>query len=403
MAIGPGALVAGPADAALTAAGNAVTTPTYYVQNPVIGAASNLTPESAVVSGVIDTGGDPEALLPVPAAGLTWDGSIAIAGGVQWSDNETGNYVPLSGIPTDGSSANVSVTVTDASANPSAPVISAVSNAGADNFSTVTFEYDPVTDYVKSGDQPGSATQFSEGVNVPTTTGLSSVATTIGAFGRAAQDNTTNSPLKPSTDYYYWLVQQPGGTDAATSVNVAQWAAQPSNPTDVCLPNVAIAKDKTLAAYSASKNITVDGTTAAQLEGPCVYYYGSNVNYQSPNGEFTTPALGRLDISRSGKVSGRKATITVTNTSAYKASGSLELDSTYGNELASGNFSVGPKGTKKVTLKLTSTGVTAAKQGKKALLTLTSNWDQATPTRSIKLIEPKATASHAQKKSKHRK
>ncbi len=402
VAIGASGLVAVPADAALTAADNAVSTPTYYVNGPAIGGVSNVTPESALVSGIIDTGGDAESLLPVPTGGLSWNGGIQIGSGVPWADNSSGNDVPVDGIPADGSNSNVSVTVADASLNASAPVISSVSNAGADNYSSVTFEYDPVSDYDNSGDQPGPQTQFAPDVDVPTTTGLSNVSTTLGAFGQKAQNNTGNTPLKPGTAYYYWIVQQPGGTDAATDVNIAKWADQPANPTDVCLPNAAIAQDKTLSGYTASTSIAVDGTTAAALEGSCIYYYGDpsgGINYQSPNGEFTTPALGRLAIGRNAKVKGRVATVKVTDNSTYNASVQLELDDSDGNVLATGKFGLRPGWSVNVKLQLTSIGVQDSQKHQSGQLTLTSEWDQPTATKSIKLLGTKP-AKKTKKKGK---
>ena len=67
LVVGASGLVAVPAEAA-----NGVSTANYYVNNPAIGSASTLTPESANVSASIDTGGSPESVLPVPSAGLLW-------------------------------------------------------------------------------------------------------------------------------------------------------------------------------------------------------------------------------------------------------------------------------------------------------------------------------------------
>jgi hypothetical protein len=402
LALGASGLVAVPADAALTAANNAVTTPTYYVSPPAVGGTSSLTPESATVSGVIDTGGEPEGLLPIPAGGLTWGGGVTISSGVVWADSSSGHNVPLNGIPVSGSNTNVSVTVADAGVNSTNPVTTSVQNAGADNYSTVTFAYDPVSDYQASGNEPGGETLYATGVNVPTTNGVSTTATTIGAFGQAAQTNTGNLPLTPNTQYYYWLVQQAGGTDSATSVNIAQWAQLKTNPTNVCLPNVAIAQDPTLQGYTTTTTpITVDGTSAPASAGPCVYYYGDAngaANYQSPVGEFTTPPLGRLVIARSAKVSGRTGTVAVTDKSGFKASGELELDNNSGDTLATGKFSLAAGKSTNVKLKLTRAGATAAQKHKSGALALTSNFDQPSTTTSIKLLGVKAAASTKKKK-----
>lgn len=385
LAVGASAVVAVPAEAATP---NAISTPTYYVTGPLAGSTSDLTPESATVSGVIDTGADTEAFLPIPAAGLSWDGGVSIKSGVVWADNSSGDYVPLNGIPASGSSSNVSVTVTDGGTT----TTKSVSNQGADSYSTVTFAYDPVSDYVASGNQPGDQTLYAAGVNVPTTTGLSSVEATIGAFGQTAQAQTGTLPLQPNTAYYVWLVQQAGGTDAATSVNLAQWEGASTNPFNVCLPNVAIAQDPTLAGYVANNpTITYDGKSAPASAGACVYYYGDangTNNPQSAPQEFTTPPIGKIVIARSSKVAGRVAPVTVTDKSEFKAAGTLQLANDAGDTLASGKFSLQPGKSAVVKLRLTTAGVKAAAKHRSGQLTLTSDWDQPTSTTKIKLVGP---------------
>jgi hypothetical protein len=378
-----------PANAAVP---NAVSTPNYYVKSPAIGDALSITPESAVVSGVIDTGGDPVSYLPVPTGGLTWDGDVAIAAGANVAgDPNSGQDVPVDGIPASGSYPNVSVTVTDSGTTRTL----AASNAGADNFSTVTFAYDPASDYEAAGNQPGPNTQYGTGVNIPTTTGLSSVSTKIGAFGQAAQANSGNKPLRPGTKYYFWLQQQAGGTDAATNVNLAGWEGLPANPTDVCLPNDAIAQDATvskLASNTSATAVTADGTQAAGTEGQCNYYFGDTAGgpgLQSPTGAFSTPALGKLVIGKQAKVNGRKATVSVADSSAYNASGTIELDDSAGDTLATGKFGVRAGHTGSAKLTLTSAGVTAAGKHKAGVLSLTSNWDQSTATKKITLLGAK--------------
>lgn len=389
LAIGAAVLVNGVvAVGAAAAAGNSVSTANYYVKAPIVTGASHITPESAVVTAAIDTGGDPGALLPIPSGGLTWTPNITIGSGLAWAGDTTGNDVPVDGIPTNGSDSAVSVSVVDPSVSKSGTAISSVSNAGADNYSDVTFEYDPVSDYQASGNQPGPQTQYAQDVDVPTTTGISEVSTTIGAFGLSAQAASGNSPLLPGTKYYYWVVQQPGATDAAEAVNVAAFAGAPANPTDVCLPNVAIAKDPTLAKYTATTSIKADGTTAAALQGPCVYYYGDasgTLDYQSPTGQFSTPKLGTLTIGAKATVKGRKATVKVADKSAYRAAGEIELTDKAGNVLASGKFALRAQKSGTATLALTAAGVTAAKKGKAAKLKLTSDQDQPTATKSVKL------------------
>jgi hypothetical protein len=375
--------VAVPAEAATP---NAISTPTYYVTGPMVGSTSDLTPESATVSGVIDTGADTEALLPIPASGLSWDGGVSIKSGVPWADNSSGDYVPLNGIPASGSNSNVSATVVDGGTTTTNPV----SNQGANNYSTVTFAYDPASDYVASGNQPGGETLYAAPVNVPTTTGLSSVQATIGAFGQAAQAQAATLPLQPNTAYYVWLSQQAGGTDAATSVNLAQWEGASTNPFNVCLPNVAIAQDPTLAGYVANNpTVTYDGKSAPASAGACVYYYGDANGQNTPLSapvEFTTPAIGKIVIGRRSRVTGRVAPVTVTDKSEFKAAGMLELANAAGDTLASGKFSLQPGKAAVVKLKLTSAGVKAAAKNRTGQLSLTSDWDQPTSTTKIKLL-----------------
>lgn len=388
LAVGAGGLVAAPAEAA-----NGISTPNYYVNNPAVTGASSVTPESAVVSGAIDTGGNPETLLPVPTGGLTWEPNVVIGGGIKWSDNTTGNYVPVDGIPVSGSNSNVSVTVTDSGDTAISGVPRAVSNGGADNYSDVTFVYDPVSDYVANGDNPGVDVASALAIEVPTTTGISSVSTTIGAFGQAAQSNTSAAPLVPGTKYYYWIQQVPGATDAATNINISQWAGNkdssgnPANNSYKCYPNAAIAADPTLSSYTTSTMITYGGQTLPAIQAPCTYYYGNTggaITYQSPLGEFTTPKLGKLVIAHSAKVTGSSATLAISNASAFKASGTIQL--TKGSAtLASAKFGLAANGKAVVKLKLTAKGRKALEHHTVAKLALTSNWDQPTSTKSVKL------------------
>ncbi len=409
IAIGASGLVALPAEAA-----NGVATANYYVNNPAIGPASNLTPESALVTASIDTGGSPESLLPVSAAGLLWSGTAGITiTSEKWNDNtanstatNSGSYAPIDGIPDSGSSSNVSVTITDTAISnggvndpgigAKSGVAQPIANAGADNYSDVTFEYDPVSDFVASGNTPGPQTQFAQDVQVPTTAGVSTVQTEVGAFGLAAQNNTGNTPLTPGTKYYYWVVQQAGGTDQATNVNVAAWTGNTSGTPAVaannsykCYPNVAIAADPTLESYVQSgATVNYGGQSLPASQGPCIYYYGNTggaLYYQSPNGEFTTPKLGTLTIGKSAVVVGKKGAVAIANKSTYKASGTVQLTTKRGKVLANGKFSLQASKVGKITLALTNAGVTAAKKHQTTKLVLTSNWGQHSSTKSIKL------------------
>jgi hypothetical protein len=416
IAIGASGLVAVPAEAA-----NGISTPNYYVNNPAIGSASTITPESALVSASIDTGGNFESVLPVSSNGLTWSpvAGITIAG-EKWNDGtaptltNTGNYAPVDGIPVSGSSSNVSVTVTDTAISnggvtdpgigSSSGVPQVISNATADNYSDVTFEYDPVSDYVANGDLPGPETNTAQDIQVPTTAGLSSVSTTLGAFGQAAQNNTGNTPLTPGTKYYYWVVQQAGATDQASNIDVAAWVgntsgtpAAPANNSYKCYPNVAIAADPTLAAYTApGATVNYGGQTLAADQGPCIYYYGNTggaLYYQSPNGEFTTPAIGKVTIGAKATVTGTSAAVTVTDSSAYKAGGTIDLLD--GKKLAgTAKFSLQPKAKGSFKVKLTAKGkkalrsnasVKVAPVSASATIASISSWDQPLSGKKVKL------------------
>jgi hypothetical protein len=408
IAVGASGLVALPAMAA-----NGVATANYYVNNPAIGPAANLTPESAVVTASIDTGGSPESLIPVSSAGLLWSGLAGVTiTSEKWNDGtaptatNSGSYAPIDGIPDSGSNSNVSVTVTDTAINnggvtdpgigAASGVAQPISNAGADNYSDVTFEYDPVSDFVASGDTAGPETEFAQDIQVPTTAGVSSVKTTLGAFGLSAQNNSGNTPLTPGTKYYYWVVQQAGGTDQATNVNVAAWTGNTSGTPAVaannsykCYPNVAIAADPTLESYvQPGATVNYGGQVLPASQGPCIYYYGNTggaLYYQSPNGEFSTPKLGTLAIGKTATVAGKKGTVAISNKSAYKASGTVQLTTKGGKVLANGKFALQANKAGKIALKLTKAGASAANKHQSAKVVLTSNWDQPSSTKSIKL------------------
>jgi hypothetical protein len=419
LTIGAGGLVAVPAEAA-----NGISTANYYVNNPAIGGASNITPESALVSASIDTGGSPESLLPVPSTGLTWSPIAEIAiSPEKWNDGTspsqtvTNDYAPIDGIPISGANSDLSVTVTDTKIvnggvddpgikNSGTP--EPTSNAGADNYSDVTFEYDPVSDFVANGNLPGPQIGQASDIQVPTTSGLANVQTAIGAFGQAAQNNTGNTPLKPGTKYYYWVIQQAGATTAASNVDVAAWTgnvsgtpAEPANNSYKCYPNVAIEDDPTLAGYLApGATVTYGGQALPADQGPCIYYYGDTggaTYYQSPNGEFATRALGKVKIGAKAlvkMVKGKETPwLTVTSASAYRAAGTLYL--TVGGKLAgTAKFNVQPKAKATAKITLTSKGrkalaknqtVKVAPVSQTANIASVSNWDQPLVGKSVKL------------------
>lgn len=417
LAIGASGLVAVPAEAA-----NGVSTANYYVNNPAIGPASNITPESATVTASIDTGGSPESILPVPSTGLLWSslGEISISPEL-WNDGTApavtaaspAAYAPVDGLPVSGSNSNVSVTITDKAITNSGVTDSGitnsgvpgpVSNGGADNYSDVTFEYDPVSDYVANGNTPGSEVQFAQDIQVPTTAGVSSVSDTIGAFGQAAQSNSGNTPLMPGTKYYYWVIQQAGGTDAASNINVSAWTgattgtpAAPTNNVYKCYPNAAIAADPTLNSYlQPGATVNYGGQTLPADQGPCIYYYGDtngSIYYQSPNGEFTTPAIGTIRIGGKATVTGSSATLSVTNASAYLASGTIELMIGHDKLVGKAKYRLKPHGSEDAKIVLTARGTRALAAHKRvkiapisstATVASTSNWDQPFSRKTVK-------------------
>ena len=454
IAVVASAATAGPAGATTPApAQNSDTSVNYYVQQPVATGAGRVTPESATVSGVIDTGGSPQSLLPIGAGGLSWPGSGTIASGENWLDAPAGgSYVPLDGIPVSGSNTNVALNILDNTPGTGLGATTnylAVSNAGADNFSDVTFEYDPVSDYVANGDSPGGETQLVTDVHVPTTVGLSHVSVNIGAFGPAAVKATGNTPLQPNTQYYYWIVQQAGGTDAATYVNLAAYdqaylqyalntwkynarnSPEPPtvNPYLACIPNVAIAADPTLAAYTTSTELSPNFTMpnnpalggpapepgpSPALNGQCTFYYGSVASgapvvetasgtavdsvlatsqIGAPTGEFKTAKLGSLFIAAHAKTvtkasKGQPAgtvTLYVANRSVHGDSGTIMLQDALGTVLARGQFALGVAKHAAVTLRLTKAGKRALHSGETAQLTYTSAWGQQSSRQNVKL------------------
>ncbi len=380
LAIGASGLIAASAQASDTL---------YFVNSPLISGASGLTPESATVAGIVDTGGSPGGTYTLAAgASLAWTGGLTVA-----NTTSAPETFGTEGLPVSGSNSTVLI---------SGGTPSTVSNAGADDYSDVEFEYDTLADYQAAGNAPGPNTQYAPELDIPTTGGLSTVSASIGAFGLVAQGNTGNSPLRPNTTYVYWLVDQPGATDNAESVNTfnpkAANASTSVNPSYACLPTAYIKANSYLSTLTStgkvSGGITSTGApqTASQsaIQGACVYFYG-NVSgsdfYNSPTGQFTTPKIGKLSISSVAKVKGRVGKVAIADKSDYKASGTLQLTDDIGDVLANGKFGLKPNGHGTVTLRLTKAGVKAAEKNKKGELALTSNWDQPSVTKAIKLQE----------------
>lgn len=321
----------------------------YYVNSPVVTGVSNLTPESVVLHGAVDTGGSPGLGVSEPAGtDLGWTGGINIM-------TTAAENVFIDGLPTNGSSNTVYIGT------------KSFSNGGADNYSDVEFEADPVADYKANGNNPGSGTIFGSSLEVPTQSGLTAVSTTLGAYGAQAQANSSLTPLKPGTTYYYWIIDQAGTTDNAENINTGTAAS----PSYTCLP------DAYVAAYDPT----------ASVQGPCVYQYGNNSGvdfYQSPNGTFTTPKLGALAISRGARVVGHQAMLSVGDRSGFRAAGEIKLE-IGGRPIATRKFELGVGMTRMLSLVLNGRGLKAAARHAQARLILTSNWGQTTTTKMVRL------------------
>jgi hypothetical protein len=205
IAVGASGLVAVPAEAAFQAG-------TGLVNQPIVTGASQITPESAVITGAIDTGGfnQPNDSVTtssaataggytVPAnSGSTWDGGVV---GTGYAVPATSSTLVIDGIPmTTPNTSGVQVPT----------------------YSAALVEYDPVADYVAAGDVPGPETQIAPEEDVDTSTApyTSIPAVTIGGYPAAKAANNGATPLTPGTKYYYWLVQQTDETTAATNIDV---------------------------------------------------------------------------------------------------------------------------------------------------------------------------------------
>ncbi len=417
-AIGVSGLLAGPALAI-----------NNYVTQPVVTGVSSVTPESAMLSGAIDTGGDEGVnFTAAPNDPYTFGGITITAPAI------------LNGIP-----------------------------VGQGFYSTALFEADPLSDYIASGNQPGVETVTAQTVEVPTSAGLSSVNAKIGAYPAAS--GLGSATLTPGTKYVYWIVQQAGESRDATTVNeyspsdlaawiagtgkiaangfgssstvtssndYAAWAAgtgsfagDPNDPTKVpaslinpdyaCVLNTTIAANTNpvwaselaaaavpLSAGSSSINGTAlpDGIASASVsgsftatakqepaeQGPCVAFYGGNSTnfYVSSTGSFTTPKLGKIVVAAKGTVAGRKATLTIKDESVESAAGTIVLSAKKGKKTvtaASGKFSVPAGATGTASLKLTSAGSSLLKKSKKLVtrITLTSTTDQPSSSKTVTL------------------
>lgn len=437
VALSAGGLGAVPAQAA-----------TNYVTRPSVSRAGHVTPESAILSGVVDTGGDP---------GTAISGASSVTPFMFGGLSVTAGSSILNGFPV---------------------------NQGY--YSTVLFEADPLKDYLANGGQPGPDVVTAATVDVPVSAGLSPVSVRIGGTQARAQQN-GSSPLSPGTRYVYFIQQQTGVTNAATTVNeysasdLAAWtsgigsldgngwlsstrvtgsndysawakgsgnyvtaagAPDPSDPSLVpnslvnpdwqCVPDRSpIAVEATtglampaitsltsntnpawqaelaagrvpIAPGSTSLGATAlpygvasagaDGTFTATAhqepaeQGACLYYYGGNgsLYYYSPVGYFTTPKLGRIVVKHVA-VAGNRIALTIADLSTVDARGSLRL-TVGGRTIASGRFRTVAHGTGVATLRLNVTGVASAKKHSAARLVLVSSEnDQPLDGKAIRL------------------
>jgi hypothetical protein len=414
-AAGLSGLVAGPADAI-----------NNYVTQPVVTGVSTLTPESAMLTGAIDTGGDPAVTFNAAPT------SPFAVGGLSVTAPANLNGIPL----------------------------------GVGFYSTALFEADPLTDYTAAGNQPGPETVTAANVEVPTTTGLSAVSSVIGAYPAASGNG--SSPLTPGTEYVYFLVEQAGETDAATTVNeydpndLAHWTAgsgtitadgfassssvssssslnawtggtgkyagDPADPTTIpgsivnpdfaCVLNSTIAANTSadwqaelaagkdpvaaggsvangtalpygVASASSSGAFTATAGQEPAEQGPCVAFYGGNSTnfYTSPIGYFTTPALGAVVIGAKATVTGKKAVLKVSDKSVEPAAGTITLTTKKGAvTVAAGKFSVPAHASASISLKLTPQGVSAVASGSVVTkLVYTTTTDQPTSTKKVTL------------------
>lgn len=435
LAVGASGLVAVPAEAA-----------TNYVTQPSVSGASRVTPESAVLSGVVDTGGDPGTAISAASVGNPF-----IFGGLSVTASAILNGFPV--------------------------------NQGF--YSTVLFEADPLKDYRASGNQPGSEVVTAAAIEVPIVPGLSAVRVKIGGTQANALEN-GSSPLDPGTKYVYFIQQQTGLTRMATTVNeyssadLAAWVngagsinangwsgsttetasndytawvngtgsyvangnpdpkdptlipGQAINPDWQCVPNSSPAASEATtglampaitslasnanatwqAELSAGKvpvsagstaiggtnlpygvsSVSSDGTFSATSgqqsaeQGSCTYFYDGNSTlfYDSPVGYFTTPKLGSIVVSKA-RVVGRKVSLTIMDKSAVNASGVLKL-TVAGKAIASGKFHAVARSSGTATFNLSAAGVKAAGQHLFARVVLvSSNNDQRLGKKSVRL------------------
>jgi hypothetical protein len=385
--------------AAVSAEAAAPTIPTALVNQPAVSGVTNLTPESATLTGVIDTGGSPGSTFVLPPNDtLSWANSFNL---ITTTASATEH---VDGLPADGSYEYY----------PTSSTSETLQNNGENNYSTVLFQADPYSDYVANGYNFGPQTIVATEKNVSTAPGLSSVFAPVGGYP-AATANALSGPLKPGTKYAYGIEQQAGATDDGLTVNTyTPGSATGVNPTYSCYPLSYVSVTSPYSGYTTtgtlSGGLTATGgpaQTAAEpeIQGPCVYYYGGGANYyNSAVGTFTTPKLGVVKVGNglitatkktSTKIVKKKkvTTVSLSNIKGYvvvadqsveKAAGSLLLTH-HGKQVASAKFDVSAQATKTVTLSLTAYGKQLVATGQKFTteLAYTTTTDQPTTTKTI--------------------
>jgi len=501
LAIGVSGLVAVPADAAFQAG-------TGLVNQPVATGVSSITPESALVSGAIDTGGYNQ---PNDSTSTTTAGGYAVpvTPGSTWDSGVTGTGYPISSTTTSITIDGIPLDTPNASGTPTP------------TYSAVWVEYDPLSDFEANGNAPGPETQIAPEEDVDTSTAPYTAIPPIEIGGYPAATATANGaqPLTPDTTYVYWLEQQTDETTAATTINEfngvdlynfldqtdpagsgaiasasnanggssasslfgesgdgtstdaftpspgttlswnsgftnasdeTAWAAGAgiygangfgaanlavfagkiaytdakdasetlnltslANPDYQCAPDYDLVPGGPFEVNTAGQpwaSYTTTGTVSGgisgysngaltyagaepQEQGSCVDFLGSSANQNyfitSATGEFKTLALGKITFGAKATVSGKRATLKVSNSSGEDAIGTLELTIKVKKktvEVAHGPYKVPAHGSSIMTLTLTAKGNKQLKKGAfKPRIVLTSKTDQTTSSKSIKL------------------
>jgi hypothetical protein len=199
-AVGVSGLVAVPAADAL--GGVTGTQVPGYVNQPIAANATNITPESAVISGAVDTGGY------TAGDGFFGTGYSEMPTSTLWDAGVSGTGLPVTpgtAITVDG----LPITTSDLNGNQ------------VPTYSAVWVEYDPLSDWTAAGDIPGPETQFAPEEDVDTTTAPynSFAPIKLGGYPSSVAQANGNTPLTPGTTYVYWVEQQVGETTAAETIN----------------------------------------------------------------------------------------------------------------------------------------------------------------------------------------